>query len=284
MKLKTVSLDDIVIDGGTQQRVEISAEVVTEYAEAMRNGAKFPPMVLFFDGARYWLADGFHRYHAQRAAEIDECEAEAHPGIQRDAILYSTGANGSHGIRPTNADKRRSVTVLLTDPEWTKWSDRDIAKHCRVTQPLVSKVRAEILFGFEKKGRVKSVITLTPEAAPVLDIAKPAEDGYEDNTPTDYDKKDFDLQEAVERGDYFEGMVEGLHEQIAIGALPTEEQADAAQIIKELKEENKDLKAELVMLRAVNGSLKATSGMLLTENADLKQAELARKRRDRQPA
>lgn len=284
MKLKIVSLDDIVTDGGTQQRAEISTDAVEEYAEAMRTGAVFPPMILFYDGARYWLGDGFHRYHAQRAAGIDECQADVRPGTQREAILYSTGANGSHGIRPTNIDKRRSVTVLLTDSEWSKWSDRDIAKHCRVTNGFVSRVRNELSFGIKKEDKVCTVNTLTPRAAPVLDIAKPSEDGYEDNTPTDYDKKDFDLQEALERGDYFESIVEGLHEQIAIGALPTEDQADAAQLIKDLQEENKDLKAELVMLRAVNGSLKATSGLLLTENAELKQADLARKRRERQPA
>jgi hypothetical protein len=31
------------------------------YAEDMAAGAVFPAIVLFFDGAEYWLVDGFHR-------------------------------------------------------------------------------------------------------------------------------------------------------------------------------------------------------------------------------
>ena len=34
----------------------------------MVEGAEFPPLIVFFDGATYWLADGFHRYYgAQRS-------------------------------------------------------------------------------------------------------------------------------------------------------------------------------------------------------------------------
>jgi hypothetical protein len=45
------------------------------------------------------------------------------PGIpsgrpERDAILFSVSANGTHGQRRTNEDKRRAVLCLLNDPEW----------------------------------------------------------------------------------------------------------------------------------------------------------------------
>jgi hypothetical protein len=39
---------------------ELSNEVIGIYAEMMREGAKFPPIELFFDGCDYWLADGYH--------------------------------------------------------------------------------------------------------------------------------------------------------------------------------------------------------------------------------
>lgn len=51
---------------------------------------------------------------------------------------------GAHGLPRTNADKRRAVTMLLEDPEWTQWSDREIAKACSVSNHLVGDVRAAL--------------------------------------------------------------------------------------------------------------------------------------------
>jgi hypothetical protein len=66
-----------------------------------------------------------------------------HEGGRRDAILFAVGANATHGLRRTNADKRRAVLTLLHDPEWRQWSDSEIAHKCRVSRPLVAEMRAE---------------------------------------------------------------------------------------------------------------------------------------------
>ncbi|QXD15805.1 hypothetical protein GQ464_002330 [Rhodocaloribacter litoris] len=62
---------------------------------------------------------------------------------RRDAILHSVGANAEHGLRRTGADKRRAVMTLLQDEEWRRWSDREIARRCRVSHPFVAKMRAD---------------------------------------------------------------------------------------------------------------------------------------------
>ena len=59
--MKKLNLDAIRLDGETQARVALDSTQVAEYAEAMRDGDKFPPIVVFHDGSDYWLADGFHR-------------------------------------------------------------------------------------------------------------------------------------------------------------------------------------------------------------------------------
>lgn len=70
-------------------------------------------------------------------------------GGLRDAILHSVGANATHGLRKTNADKRRAVGILLEDelvsidPETgNPWSNREIARRCAVDEWLVRKLRA----------------------------------------------------------------------------------------------------------------------------------------------
>ena len=64
---KTLPLDAIRIDGGTQSRQEINTDWVGSIYEKMLTGTVFKPVVVFFDGKEYWLADGFHRYHALRS-------------------------------------------------------------------------------------------------------------------------------------------------------------------------------------------------------------------------
>lgn len=134
---------DIRQDGGTQPRGEISSDLVTEYITAILDGAKFPPVVVFYDGSDYWLADGFHRVRAFASAGRP-VPADVRQGTQRDAVLFSLGANATHGQRRTNADKRRAVMRALDDAEWSQWSDREIARRCAVSNQFVSNIRAEL--------------------------------------------------------------------------------------------------------------------------------------------
>lgn len=137
-------LDAIVTDGGTQPRERMDGTAISDYADLIRDGVRLPPVTVFYDGSRYHLADGFHRWEAHDLAGRAEIDADVRQGTQRDAILFSASANSSHGMRRTNADKKRAVTRLLTDHEWSLWSDTKIAERCAVSQPFVSGLRAEL--------------------------------------------------------------------------------------------------------------------------------------------
>ncbi|MGI8981632.1 MAG: hypothetical protein ACR2FY_20585 [Pirellulaceae bacterium] len=62
----------------------------------------------------------------------------------RDAILFAAGANSTHGLKRTNADKRNSVLALLNDDEWVKWSDSKIAEQAGVSVNFVGDVRKQV--------------------------------------------------------------------------------------------------------------------------------------------
>jgi hypothetical protein len=139
---------DSIKDSGAQMRVEMRADTVDEYADAMLGGATFPPIIVFFDGEDYWLGDGFHRVGAARRLERETIVAEIRPGSARDAILHGAGSNATHGLPRTQADKRRAVERLLRDPEWTRWSDRKIAEAARVDHKTVATVRRSLAGDF----------------------------------------------------------------------------------------------------------------------------------------
>lgn len=134
----------IRIDGQTQARCAINEETVGEYAEAMSEGAVFPPVASFFDGTNHWLADGFHRLLAAKRAGLASILVDEFLGTRRDALWHGLAANNEHGLRETRADRRRKVEIMLRDDEWRQLSDRVIARQCGVTHRTVASIRQEL--------------------------------------------------------------------------------------------------------------------------------------------
>src|SRR5262249_53456243 len=67
--------------------------------------------------------------------------ATIHPGGQREALLHALSANDTHGYRRTDMDRRHAIELMLADPEWQAWSNREIARQCRVSEFLARTVR-----------------------------------------------------------------------------------------------------------------------------------------------
>ena len=136
---KKIKLSEIVTDAGTQVRAGLNEATVTDYAEAMAGGAKFPPVVVFHDGHRYIAADGFHRIHSAVRNGATQIEGDIRKGSKADALKFALGCNAHHGLRRTNADKRHAVELALK--EFPNVSTVAIAKMCLVGDELVAEIR-----------------------------------------------------------------------------------------------------------------------------------------------
>ena len=119
MNTQKIKLDDLVTEG-LQIRCAIDKDVVAEYAEAMKDGAKFPPVIVFKEDRKprkgkqvpnLYLADGFHRVGAAEELGHDEIEADVREGGFNEALKYALHANAEHGLRRTNADKWHALEV-----------------------------------------------------------------------------------------------------------------------------------------------------------------------------
>lgn len=154
-KWELVDLESLSLDGGTQSRVQFDADALDEYAGRMTcegrtglvldpDGEPWPALVIFDDGKKQWLADGFHRVRAARKLGLTRFQADIKRGELRDAIRLSLSVNAKHGLRRTNLDKRLAITRALQDQEWCKFSDRKLAELCAVSAPTVSKLRKEL--------------------------------------------------------------------------------------------------------------------------------------------
>lgn len=139
--MKTLALDSIRLDGGTQPRVGLINELVDDYATTVD---ALPPIVVYYDGSDNWLADGFHRWHAHQHAGRDKIKCDVRQGDVHDARLFAAGCNDTHGHRRTNADKRKCVDMLLRDERWGNKSDRFVAEHAGVHHDLVTELRIQL--------------------------------------------------------------------------------------------------------------------------------------------
>lgn len=257
MKTKTIKISEIVIDAGTQQRERINDEIVEEYAESMKCGAQFPPVTVFFNSAEYYLADGFHRFFACKAAEIDSITADIHEGTKRDAILYSFGVNSTHGLRRTNSDKRKSVIGMLTDDVWSEWTNRDIAKHIGVSHTYVNKLRDQLEHG-------EDVNVFTSRQKPVLNgNGGNVSTGNEENHD-EFDPKEHELQEAHDTINHLADENTKLRDALAAGQLPEDEIVSAEETITGLRKQVKALEAEI-------DAVKSSRDIYQAENSQLKQ-------------
>ncbi len=238
-------LKDITLDADLQVRQNIHDEAVNEYTETLREGGKLPPVTVFHDGSRYLLADGWHRYFAHKKAGLADVEVSIIKGSKRDAILYAVGANDTHGVRRTIADKRNAVAKMLDDMEWSELSDREIAKRCHVSHVFVGQMR---------KG----------------DQPKPVAKEKEYPVPKELDEptvshKDDELKEMAETIASLAEELERSEARIAVAAMEaTDEEKGLAQTkfmemeakIKDLEQQNLHLTARRDSLMVENNELK----------------------------
>jgi hypothetical protein len=275
---QVIEVSKIRIDGGTQSRAAINEQTVAEYAEAMEDPATvFPPLVVYYDGRDYWLADGFHRLAAWQRIGRVEVPAEVRQGDRRRAILHSCAANAAHGLRRTNDDKRRAVMTLLEDAEWSQWSNREIARRCGVHYNFVGKLRADVTITPSDSEAPRTYTTKhgteaqmdtsrigKAEADPPLEYPEPACWPVVDHEPASGDTQ-APLPVTDERKDETED-----HDPVHAEKLDAEPDPHAA-VRKALRALTREgLEDEVIGLREENGELRKRVKKQTGEIADLK--------------
>lgn len=101
--------------------------------------------------------------------------------------ILTVGANASHGLRRTNADKRKAVEMMLSLAEQDKidgikqWSQNEIAKQCGVSWDTVNRIWQALSSRFDKIESQEQVIVNRGNSSYVMNtanIGKPAVSPY----------------------------------------------------------------------------------------------------------
>ena len=146
-------IDQIQILEELQSRASTDWKHVDELVELLQSGGQFKDHPVVFRqgpaGDEYFLADGFHRVHAYLKAGIETAMFDVRAGGStafRLAKLWSIQSNITHGLKRSNADKRRAVEMLLADEEWSSKSDRWIAETAGVHHVTVANIKQVVNF------------------------------------------------------------------------------------------------------------------------------------------
>lgn len=236
-----ILLESIRLDGGTQPRQELDESLVQLYKEQLLDGAEFPGVELYFDGKFYWLADGFHRFHAHKKAGYKDILSSVSKGTKRDAFIASLKANSKHGKPRTQEERRYVIQLAIEDIELGELSDHQIGKVCDVSPTTVGRVRKA--FGLErsasigKDGKRRDTSNIGKNHPSV----KPPADVFEEEQEEDK------LNElATEFGVISEENTK-LKDLLAVRSMPVSEDAKAEvqEIIETLREQVRELEARL---------------------------------------
>lgn len=215
MTTKPLKISEIRIDGGTQSRVQLDESHVAELRLAVPG--TLPPVSVYWDGTDYWLVDGFHRVSAAREMGDPTIQATIKNGTRREAIRASLTANIGHGLKRSNADKRKAIDTLLADQEWSRMSDRAIAGELFVDNETVAARRSVLQTGGSasptrvgKDGSTRPATKATKAAPP------PPVDDDEDEQPEPEPEPAHDLPVDADGGAIED---EAIAEQFADGGF-----------------------------------------------------------------
>lgn len=252
-----INLEDVTVDEKYQSRMSTNEEKVQAYAVLMKEGAKFPPVEIIEVDHEYVLVDGFHRFHAAKSLGEYEIESTITPGTWRDVKLRKWQANVHHGMPLTAAERNRSIKEMLDDPEFSDWSDRQIAKHVGSSHVTVWKLRNKSVAEQPEQSKPDKVLKMNTSKAETKAVAEPAEEEAPD-----------DQQVMIET---LLDENEKLTKQLAVSVLPEEEKVMAAQLID-------DLRAEISLLKVELQSMRESRDRYQWENAELKKQVAAQQK------
>ena len=103
--IEELSIADICRDEQLQSREVLNEDVINEYAACRSGGDEFPPVVVFRNDGKCWLADGFHRVAAEQKIGRPVIACIVHAGTKDDDSGNGDGTQAAEETADSEADE-----------------------------------------------------------------------------------------------------------------------------------------------------------------------------------
>jgi hypothetical protein len=164
-----IALDAVVIDENYLSRAKPNTRVIEEYAEALINGAVFPPIIL--EEGTNKLLSGYHRtkayvkyaelqgVHGQQTTDDEQCDLWPAPTVEIDCEfhtipdeqspkLYAYGFNKANSLRQSTEDAR--MVCLAQYEMFPGCGFRLLMAQTGLSEPTIRKYLASKMAEFEE--------------------------------------------------------------------------------------------------------------------------------------
>lgn len=121
-ELADLAVERIDMDMSRDNQVRLQAlneEVVERYAEDMRRGDTFPPIIVAAHGAGFRILGGNHRHAAAAVAGQSHIASIIVDGPAETLQLLSFEDNRKHGLAPSDEDRIGQANILM-DQGWSE--------------------------------------------------------------------------------------------------------------------------------------------------------------------
>jgi len=143
--VKIVPLKLIEREKRFQVRIgSLDAKTIFEYEQIIHTVGHMDPLVIFRRGEKYTLASGWHRFAAYENCGKPTAPCEIRDGDDSEVLACAIRSNAKHGLRMTQADKRRAGDLAVTDPVLGQLSDAKIAHMLGVSTSFINICRRGI--------------------------------------------------------------------------------------------------------------------------------------------
>lgn len=144
MKTKLLKISELAFDSNLYPRMKVGWLTAYQYAQAMRAGSIFPPILVGRLKGKLYVVDGWHRLEAKKMLKEEYVEAMVkNYENKRDMIVESIRLNSTHG-RPLSVQEKVRLIYKLEDLEFRV---EEISEIVKVPVGNIERLKARIIIG-----------------------------------------------------------------------------------------------------------------------------------------
>lgn len=156
MSMQVLKISELTFDSTLYPRIKVGWLTAYQYAQAMRAGSIFPPIIVgIFKGKKY-VVDGFHRCEALKIIKEEYVQAQVKPfKTFQEMFIESVKLNSMHG-RPLSVQEKVRIIDKL---EEMKLNIEEICNIVKVPIDKIQLFKARTIIGPDGKPvYLKSVV------------------------------------------------------------------------------------------------------------------------------
>lgn len=143
MRVRVLKISDLTFDDTLYPRMKVGWLTAYQYAQAMKAGSVFPPILVGLFEGKHYVVDGWHRIEAMKLLKEEHVQAMVKRFKRfEDMFAEAVKMNSAHG-RPLSVQEKVRIINRLEEFEFSK---EEISQIIKVPADKIEPLKARIVF------------------------------------------------------------------------------------------------------------------------------------------